>query len=324
MTDHRLPSDLIATWAADMKADLVTDLTQAQVWAVAQAAAQIGIAGGVGTAALTILEGGTPMTASTIGAFAAAGLKAKVVAGSLAAALTAGGAAAATGNLPDGAQSFVAETATHVGLNLPRPETEVDLFARADAVADEFITVSTVGQVGVALDADGLNLTDIMGNAGVTADVVVETADSIIVEFMSEAEVATVVVTRAGDEIVADISRTELGADVDAEVGVDIGSTGVELTGTREGSTGVETSESASTEQGRSGSNESSTEAGVGASADATVEQCVTADAAGSLGLTFSGVGTEGTTDVTGSGSTDACVSAEAEGEGKATIGVGG
>ncbi len=64
---------------------------------------------------------------TTIAAAAASHTALKASAWGLCAALAAGGTAAVTGNLPDGAQKFCADLAARIGLNLPRPDTEASV-----------------------------------------------------------------------------------------------------------------------------------------------------------------------------------------------------
>jgi hypothetical protein len=63
-------------------------------------------------------------------------LLAKVLAGSVALAAV-GGTAATTGNLPDPAQSAVAEAASRLGISLPSPEDGLESETRGEQVADQ-------------------------------------------------------------------------------------------------------------------------------------------------------------------------------------------
>ena len=93
-------------------------------------------------------------TTTAIGATAASHVALKLAAGGLAAALTVGGAAAVTGNLPDGAQTFAADAAAHIGLDLPRPDASLD--GSLDLSLGDIVTVGGAGRLGVTLDGDTL------------------------------------------------------------------------------------------------------------------------------------------------------------------------
>jgi len=171
-------------------------------------------------------------TATAIGATAASHVALKLAAGGLAAALTVGGAAAVTGNLPDGAQRFAADAAAHIGLDLPRPDATLD--GAFDLSMGDIVTVGGAGRVGVTVDDDGLQLGGIEANAGFTARVVTETADTLIVEFQSAAETTTVLLTNLEGEVVSSITTSLHGsadadantdAEADAEADADAGAT---------------------------------------------------------------------------------------------------
>ncbi len=157
------------------------------------------------------------MTSTAIGATAASHAASKLAAGGLAAALAAGGAAAVTGTLPDAAQRFTADAAAHVGLSLPRPEVAINGMGSLDLSVGDIVTVGGAGRVGVRLDADGLQLTVIDGNAGFSARVVTETADAIIVEFRSATETTSVLLTRVNDQIASSVTTSSLDATADGE-----------------------------------------------------------------------------------------------------------
>ncbi len=159
-------------------------------------------------------------TATAIGATAASHVALKLAAGGLAAALTVGGAAAFTGNLPDGAQSFAADAAAHIGLDLPRPDATIN--GSLDLSLGDIVTVGGAGRLGVTLDGDNLQLGGIEANAGFTARVVTSTADTVIVEFASAAETTTVLLNTLEGELVSSVTTTLHGsADAAAEADAD-------------------------------------------------------------------------------------------------------
>lgn len=158
------------------------------------------------------------MTSTTIGATVASHTAAKIAAGGLAAALTVGGAAAVTGDLPDGAQRFAADAAARIGLTLPRPQAHFD--GSLDLWVGDIVEVGTAGRVGVRLDETGLRLTGIEGNAGFSAHVVAETPEAAIVEFRSATETTSVLLTSADGAIVSSVTT---GIEAEAEAGLRIG-----------------------------------------------------------------------------------------------------
>lgn len=310
--NHPPVNDAVAAWASDLRSEFVHGLPSDLIHTTAGTAAAMSFAAGVGAG---LLEGGISMTTTSIGAAASVGVKAKIVAGALAATLAVGGTAAATGTLPDGAQSVAADLAANVGLTLPRPETSIELLTRAGIAADEFITVSTVGQVGVALDASGLALTGVTGSAGVTASILSETADSIIVEFVNSAEVATLIVTSVDGKIVSSISRTEFAAESDSSGTVSVG-------GSDSGT--AETSSTPSDSSNAPGSVivvESST------TADASVE-CAAPELVDELALSFDTAASAGDTSLAAGGDGSIiqeieCPDVDLSAEGTGSIGVG-
>ena len=188
------------------------------------------------------------MTTATIGATAAAHTGLKIATGCLAAALTAGGAAAATGNLPAGAQRFAADAAVHLGIRLPQPSAEVGLDLSGDTWASQMIPVGTAGQIGVVLDSDGLNLTTVDANAGFTAKVIAETADTIIVEFRSGGAVSSVLVSDVNRTITSSVTGA---ASLDTGGNADgTGSAGADANAGTDGSAGIGESAHASTSIG--------------------------------------------------------------------------
>lgn len=201
---HRAAPDPTIAWSTDLRSRLVHQLDPATVSSVVATLASTGVVHGtVSAVALAATGGGTPMTTAMITATAAGHTAAKIGAGVLVAALTAG-AAAATGHLPAGAQQFAANAAAHVGITLPRPEANID--AGVDVSISRVVSVGEAGRVGVVLDDDGLQLTSIDANAGYSAKVVAETADAIIVQFSSEARTSAVLLSRADGAITASIA----------------------------------------------------------------------------------------------------------------------
>ncbi len=205
----------------------------AEVSTVARAA---GVAVVTTTAAVLTAAGGGTMTTATIGATASAHAGLKVAAGCLAATLAAGGAAAATGHLPAPAQRFAADAAAHVGITLPRPQ------ATATIQTTSRIAVGSAGTVAVSLDAGGrLDLATIDANAGFTADVIAQTADSILIEFRSATDTTAVLVSNVDGTIVSSVTAgAGASADSSASTGADVsggadpatnGSAGVSIEG---------------------------------------------------------------------------------------------
>jgi hypothetical protein len=169
-------------------------------------------------------------TGTTVGATASASLAAKIAAGTLVAALTAGGAAAVTGNLPAGMQSFAADAAAHIGIELPRPEIAIDLGADVDASlglgVGQVFDLGAVGRLSAVADAStGLVLTGIEEAAGFTASIMQQTKDSVTVQFASATDTKTVVLTSVDGVIVSDAGfEAESSADSDTS-GADAGAT---------------------------------------------------------------------------------------------------
>ncbi|MCB2223221.1 MAG: hypothetical protein KQH83_03510 [Actinobacteria bacterium] len=104
-------------WAQDLEAELVTDLTESDVASLAAAASAVTAAGAAAA------------TAAGAGAAAAtAGISVgKAVAAVALAATIATGIGAAAGVLPDPIQTWIADLAGKVGVDLPRPREVVEI-----------------------------------------------------------------------------------------------------------------------------------------------------------------------------------------------------
>jgi len=224
-----LPQDpVLAEWMLDLRSETIAAIPDDSVAVLAGALAAAGAAGAVATA----IQGGTTMmTSTTVGATAAAGVKAKLAAAGLAAALAAGGAAAVTGNLPDGAQAVAADVAARVGISLPAPETDVSAKVSVGAATEATVQLSGLGSIDLAVDGNLFAVTSIDAGSGLDARVVSRTRDSAVVEFRGNGEITTVVLTMVDGRIVTSTSSkpldvgVDLGTelDLDAEVGSDGG-----------------------------------------------------------------------------------------------------
>ena len=126
----RPPRDPLDRWEEDLRSSVISPLADAHVVETARAAAGA-------AAALTAASGVTTAATAAVATHAAS----KFVAATLLATALAGGAAAATGSLPDPIQSWIAGVADHVGINLPRPELEVP-------DVDVTVTVPTLPNIG--------------------------------------------------------------------------------------------------------------------------------------------------------------------------------
>ena len=241
MRAHSVPGtsapDPLSEWTGRLRAELLAEMAPGSIGAIAVAA--LGVASPGATAGLlAVIEGGTIMTSTAIGATVASHVGLKLAAGGLATVLTLGGAAAVTGNLPNGAQRFAADAAAHIGLNLPRPDAALD--GSFDLSAGDIVNVGGAGRVGVTLGGDGLQLTGIESNAGFSAQVVTATPEVIIVEFRSAAETTSVLLSGLEGEVVSSITSTlhgsadaqtdahtqgdgEAEADADAQLEVTVG-----------------------------------------------------------------------------------------------------
>lgn len=250
--EHIADADLLATWQADLRGSLVSGLDPDRVELLAAGIAAMAGSTALATASAVATQGGTHMletttaataatnaaagvtagaTGATAGAAATGSLGAKIAAGALAASLVGGGTAALTGNLPNGMQSFVADAAAHIGLDLPRPEVNLDIVGGLDAGlgVGEVVDLGVAGRLSATVDATaGLVLTGIEEAAGFTARVVSETSDSVMVQFESATESATVLLTQVDGQIVASITgdasagtsqSTDGGVDAGAEAG---------------------------------------------------------------------------------------------------------
>ncbi len=215
--------DPLALWAADLHTEVIGALSPNAVGAIVDAvlvgAVATTMAAAVTTA--TVAEGGVAMT-TTIAASAASHSALKVAAIGLAATLAAGGTAAVTGNLPDGAQRFTADAAAHIGLTLPSPDASV--LGSLDLAVGDLVTVAGAGKVGVRLEGGALVITGIESEDGFSASIVSQTQDAVLVEFRSATETATVLVTQVNGTIVSDVefdAAADTGAEYEGDAGAD-------------------------------------------------------------------------------------------------------
>lgn len=211
---------LLVGWQADLRDSLATELDPDRIEALAAGVAALSGTTAITAASTAIAQGGTTMLntttaatttaagagGATAGAAATGSMTAKIAAGAIAASLVGGGAAAVTGNLPAAMQSFVADTGAHIGLDLPRPEANVGLTADLGLGlgAGEIVDLGAPGRLSATVDASaGLVLTGVEEATGFTAAVLSRTSDSVMVEFRSATETATVLLTNVDGQIVA-------------------------------------------------------------------------------------------------------------------------
>jgi hypothetical protein len=109
MSPDPIAPDPIDAWSRDLAREVVTPLA-------ADHAAAIAVAVSIGGVAATGGAAGPAVTA------VASHTAAKVVAAIALTTVIGGGIAAVTGNLPDPIQSWVADVADTIGIDLPRPE----------------------------------------------------------------------------------------------------------------------------------------------------------------------------------------------------------
>ena len=229
---------LLHGWEQEVRSLLVHPLAGGRTGLVASAAvAVVAVGASTLTSAAMVAGGGITMTATTtMTASAGWSLNAKIAATALAAALTAGGAAAATGNLPDAMQSFAADAAAHIGIELPRPTVQSDL--GVDLGSNGAIDVGGAGSLSAALDGSaGIVITGLDEAAGFTASIVSQTESSVAITFESATEVATVVLNEVDGAIQASVT-TEAKSSVGTTVETDDAGLGVE--GSTETDVGIE------------------------------------------------------------------------------------
>src|SRR3990170_2186810 len=160
MTNHHT-NDLIDAWMGDLRSGVVRDLRPEMVSTVAAEMAKVGVPTTTATA-LAVAGGGAHMTTAAIGVTAAAHTGLKIAAGCLAAALTAGGAAAATGNLPAGAQRFAANAGFTAKVIAETADAIIVEFRSDDAVSS--VLVSDVNRT-ITAEVTGAASLDTGGNA---------------------------------------------------------------------------------------------------------------------------------------------------------------
>jgi hypothetical protein len=213
-TLHRTP-DPISRWETELRASVIQD--PSPEWVGTMTAAALGVS--LTTVAVAAATGGSTLMSTTISATTAAssGLAAKIAGIGVAATMAVGGSLAATGNLPDPAQEFSADVAARIGITLPRPGIEAGVRGSLNAAVGTVIDANGAGHLAVDLDGDQLVILGIDANAGFTAHVVAETADSVIVEFRSATETATVLVTNLGGTVTSSVTTTA-NSSGDAEV----------------------------------------------------------------------------------------------------------
>lgn len=204
--------DPVAAWANDLHTSLVVDVFPDSAHEIATSAAGVATSMSLATAAGAATNlGGTTMS-TVIGAAAASHTTMKIAAGSLVAALAAGGAAVATGNLSIGAAEADTRGESGLGVN-------AGLVEEADAGADrqiENISVEGLGTVEIALNGSTLQVLDVRGAAGVAAHIRAQTEGSAMIDFTRDGETRTLLVTVANGEIATSITAS---SSSDAEAG---------------------------------------------------------------------------------------------------------
>lgn len=227
-TTFALDDPTLEAWAGEIRHRLITTLDPGSVDGIVVAVGGA-VTIGVTAAAATAIPGGTTMTTATVAA--TTGMHAKAAAGCLAAALVAGGGAAVTGSLPAGMQDFAADAAVHIGVTLPRSEASLSVVDHIELGIGEIVAVDGAGRLRVATTDDGIVLTGLEADAGFSGTVLAETSESILVEFRSATETATVLVTNLNGRLAASVTGsmaaegsagTDTDASIDAETEVEI------------------------------------------------------------------------------------------------------
>jgi hypothetical protein len=215
-TAERARLDPVAGWANDLRTSLVVEVSPERAHEIAAVAAGVATSLSLATAAGAAINlGGTTMS-TVIGAAAASHTTMKIAAGSLVAALAAGGAAVATGNLSIGTAEAETRSEGALGVN-------AGLVEEADAGADlqiEIIAVEGLGTVEVALDGSTLQVLDVRGAAGVVAQIRSQTEGSAEIDFTRDGETRTLLVTVANGEIATSVTssaRSDADADMSSE-----------------------------------------------------------------------------------------------------------
>jgi hypothetical protein len=232
---HIDPDGMVTAWQQAVRGSLIVELDRGTAIQIARRiVVAAGSTGPTVAAALAAGQGATMInattatsaaanaaagTGATVAASASSSLAAKIAAGTLVAALTAGGAAAVTGTLPDGMQSFAADAAAHIGIDLPRPAIALGLDADVDASlglgVGEVFDFGAAGRLSATADASsGLVVTGIEEAAGFTASILHQTRDSVTVQFASATDTKTVVLTSVDGATVTD---TGLEADASSD-----------------------------------------------------------------------------------------------------------
>lgn len=202
-TLHRTP-DPIFRWESELRATVMQD--PSPEWVGTMTAAALGAS--LTTVAVAAATGGSTLMSTTITASAVSSLAAKIAGIGVAATLAVGGSLAATGNLPDPAQEFSADAAARIGITLPRPGVETGIRGSLNAAVGTVIDANGAGHVAVDLDGGQLVILGVDASAGCTARVVAETARTVIVEFRSATETATVLITNLGGTVTSSVTTT--------------------------------------------------------------------------------------------------------------------
>lgn len=178
-----------------------------------------------------------------IAATAASQTSMKIAAGSLAAVLTAGAAAVATGSVtiePDLAEQATVQLTERVGITV---DGSLDAPVEGDVTVETF-GIAGLGVVHASFDGSVLDIVDVEADAGVRATVLSQSTDSATIEFAGDGEILTALIATVDGEIVASITseaavggsvtgergaetsddgeRVDVGAGVDSEVSADV------------------------------------------------------------------------------------------------------
>ena len=220
--------DPVTRWAAELREAVVTKVDPS--WAAALAEQVAGLVPVVAATSLAIGSGAVAgsatggMTMTTATAAATTGISAflnlkRLVAAVSATAVIAGGAAV-TGNLPDSAQTWLADLGAEVGIELPRP-LEFGLV--------ETVSVGSAGKVELGLRGGALSILDVQGESGWRVGAIAETDGGATVELVSDEAVMTLTATiDATGEIVTNVTTDVtggIGSNLESEsaAGVDAG-----------------------------------------------------------------------------------------------------
>lgn len=208
LTDDAALGDVVGHWAGELRSAVMVEMPPATVSTVADmaSAASLAAAASVATAtgatAAGATSGGQAVTsffATAIGKFVAS---ATIV-------TSLGAAGAAGGALPDALQSAAADAAAGIGIEIPRPATQIEV----DMAGDVF--VETVDGV--------LSVVDLQAELGWEADVRFQDDTTAIIDFVSDSGMRTVTIaTDTAGEITSFVDAAARDA-AETQITVDAG-----------------------------------------------------------------------------------------------------